>query len=235
MSEKEILKPLTEDISYFPPANEALCEPNGLLAIGGDLQPERLLHAYRKGIFPWYDEAPILWWCPSHRAVLFLDDLHISHSMKKTLKKRHFQIKMDENFTKVIALCASIREQTTGTWITPEMQAAYISLHEMGYAHSLEVYQENQLVGGIYGISLGKMFFGESMFSLMSNASKLALIYLVKQLKSWGFELIDCQVWNDHLGSLGAKMLSRHEFLQKVSLNNAQQTKVGKWTLEITL
>ena len=235
MSENEHLVALTEDINYFPPIESALTEPNGLLAIGGDLHAQRLLNAYRRGIFPWYDQEPILWWSPSPRTVLFLDDLHISGSMKKLLKKHQFKIKMDENFAQVIALCGSLREPQPGTWITPQMQNAYITLHEMGYAHSLEIYQDNQLIGGIYGLSLGKLFFGESMFSLVSNGSKIAIIYLVKQLKSWGFELIDCQVWNEHLGTLGAKLLSRADFLQKVSQNNLLETKVGKWTLDITV
>lgn len=231
MNEIEIPFYLTEDVSYFPPPELALKEPNGLLAIGGDLRPERLLAAYARGIFPWFSEEPILWWCPDPRTVLFLDDLHISTSMQKVLKRHDFAVKMDTQFTKVIDLCATLRIEGPGTWITPQMQAAYTTLHEMGYAHSLEVYKDNQLMGGIYGVSLGKLFFGESMFSLQPNASKIAIIYLVEKLKSWDFKLIDCQMWTSHLASLGASTLSRTTFLEIISQNSSLNTHMGKWSL----
>ncbi|MGD9591063.1 MAG: leucyl/phenylalanyl-tRNA--protein transferase [Candidatus Berkiella sp.] len=233
MSKDERLIALTEDVHYFPPVQSALKEPNGLLAVGGDLQPQRLINAYQHGIFPWYDDGPILWWCPDPRAVLFLDDLHISHSMQKVLKHHQFEIKMDTQFEKVIAQCRDTRKVFPGTWITPQMKEAYVTLHNMGYAHSLEVYQEGQLVGGIYGLSLGKLFFGESMFSLVSNSSKIALVFLVKQLKKWGFEFIDCQMPSEHLASLGTKSIPRALFLEKVTKNNELETKVGKWTIDI--
>ncbi len=229
MKELEIPFHLTEDVHYFPPPHLALEEPNGLLAIGGSLEPERLLAAYQQGIFPWFSQEPILWWSPEPRTVLFLDDLHISASMQKVLKRQDFEIKMDSAFSQVIAHCAKLRAKEPGTWITPAMQAAYCKLHEMGYAHSLEVYRQNKLIGGIYGVSLGKLFFGESMFSLQVNASKIALIFLVRQLKSWGFDFIDCQMWTPHLASMGASTLSRDKFIDLVSQNNSLETKRGKW------
>ncbi len=232
---KNELAVLTEDVTSFPDPKHALEEPDGLLAIGGDLGPQRLLEAYKRGIFPWYDNEPILWWSPSTRTILKLADLHISRSMQKILKTKSFQITMDAQFPQVIASCASLREQDPGTWITPAMMAAYTQLHQLGYAHSLEVIQDEDLVGGIYGVSLGKLFFAESMFSRVSNASKIAIIYLVKQLTSWGFDFIDCQLWSTHLGSLGAKTLSRADFLAKVAQNNSLPTKVGKWTFELSL
>ncbi|MBS0288262.1 MAG: leucyl/phenylalanyl-tRNA--protein transferase [Proteobacteria bacterium] len=235
MTEQGIPYFLTDDLNYFPDANLALKEPNGLLAIGGDLKPERLLAAYRQGIFPWYDKEPILWWSPDPRTILLLNNLHISTSMKKVLHRHDFTITMDEQFTQVIQNCATVRAADPGTWITPQMQAAYIELHELGYAHSLEICVNGSLVGGIYGVSLGKLFFGESMFSLQPNASKIAIIYLVKQLKAWDFEFIDCQMWSEHLGTLGATTVPRQAFLQKLAQNNTIASKVGKWTFEGSL
>ncbi|WP_235528493.1 leucyl/phenylalanyl-tRNA--protein transferase [Candidatus Berkiella aquae] len=211
----------------------ALKEPNGLLALGGDLSTSRLLNAYRLGIFPWYDEEPILWWSPDPRTVLFLKDLHISHSLQKFLNKNPFTIKTDENFAGVLQHCAAprVREaKLTGTWLNPPMQSAYLALHEMGYAHSIEVYENNILVGGLYGISMGRLFFGESMFSLKTNASKVALVALTKQLKMWDFLLIDCQVASSHLFSLGAKQIPRQQFMEILAENNKFDSKILKWS-----
>ena len=201
----------------FPDPNSALSEPDGLLAAGGDLSPERLIAAYRAGIFPWFsDEDPILWWSPNPRCVLRPEEIHISRSMKKHLRKAAVQIKVDTAFTKVIQQCATSRSDRQGTWITDEMMAAYKELHRRGIAHSIEVWQADQLVGGLYGLSIGKLFFGESMFSLQPNMSKVAFIFLASYLKEHGFPLIDCQVHNDHLVSLGAKNISRKEFLHYI-------------------
>ncbi|HTQ28718.1 MAG TPA: leucyl/phenylalanyl-tRNA--protein transferase [Puia sp.] len=195
----------------FPPVN--LAEPDGLLAIGGDLSRERLLLAYRNGIFPWYEEEPILWWCPDPRFVLFPDELKISKSMQQLLKKNAFEYSVDEAFAAVITNCQRIgRRDQESTWITEEVRAAYTGLHLAGYAHSAEVSLEGELVGGLYGIRLGKVFFGESMFSRVSNASKFAFIKFVQQLSGEGVQLIDCQVYTEHLESLGARMIPREEF-----------------------
>ncbi|HWB90478.1 MAG TPA: leucyl/phenylalanyl-tRNA--protein transferase [Puia sp.] len=196
----------------FPPVH--LSEPDGLLAVGGDLSTERLLLAYRQGIFPWYEGQHILWWCPDPRFVLFPEELRESKSMKQLLKRNAFEFRIDTNFAGVISNCKTVaRRGQDGTWITEEVKAAYIRLHQAGYAHSAEVYQEGQLVGGLYGIRLGKVFFGESMFSTVSNASKYAFIRYVHFLKQEGVALIDCQVYTEHLESLGARMISREDFI----------------------
>lgn len=201
---------------YFPPVN--LAEPDGLLAIGGDLSPERLLLAYKHGIFPWYEGEYILWWSPDPRFVLFPDELKISKSMKVLLKKNAFDFTMNRAFKKVIQHCKHIkRPGQRGTWITDEVEMAYIQMHELGYAVSAEAWKDGVLVGGAYGLKLGKVFFGESMFSKISNASKYAFIRLVQNLKLEGVELIDCQVYTEHLESLGAKMMSRKEFIRTVN------------------
>ena len=197
----------------FPPIEHALDDPNGLLAAGGDLSPRRLLDAYSKGIFPWFDkDQPILWWSPSPRAVLFPDQLHVSKSLRKTLRKKIYQVTLDTAFEQVIRACSEPRSYSDGTWITEEMIEAYIQLHRLGYAHSVESWQDGKLVGGLYGIALGRIFFGESMFSRATDASKVAFVYLVSQLKAWGFQLIDCQVENPHLVSLGSTTIDRTEF-----------------------
>jgi leucyl/phenylalanyl-tRNA--protein transferase len=209
------------DEIVFPPVEYAM--ESGLLAIGGDLSPARLLAAYREGIFPWYSSGePILWWSPDPRFVLFPHELHVSRSMRRLLKKGSFRISFDECFRGVIAACGQSRPGQDGTWITSAMQEAYITLHEMGYAHSVEVWHEGTLVGGLYGVSLGRSFFGESMFSTMANASKAALITLVSRLQGLGFDLIDCQVESPHLASLGARAVSRRDFcaLLKESLRH---------------
>lgn len=196
---------------YFPPVN--LAEPDGLLAIGGDLSPERLLLAYKHGIFPWYEGDHILWWSPDPRFILFPDEIKISKSMKILLKKDAFDFTINTAFEEVIRHCKKIRRPgQRGTWITDEVEIAYRLMHKLGYAVSAETWRDGVLVGGVYGLKLGKIFFGESMFSEVSNASKYAFIKLVQNLKQEGVELIDCQVYTEHLESLGAKMISRKEF-----------------------
>ncbi|MBI3561472.1 MAG: leucyl/phenylalanyl-tRNA--protein transferase [Gammaproteobacteria bacterium] len=217
----------------FPDVATALTDPDGLLAIGGDLSTARLLAAYRQGIFPWYSAGqPILWWSPNPRAVLFLDALKISRSLHKTLRREHFNLRFDSAFDQVINACASSRKDQRGTWITQAMRHAYQRLHQEGYAHSVEVWQDNHLVGGLYGISLGKLFFGESMFSRQTDASKVALVYLVKQLQRWQFALIDCQVQSAHLTSLGAVCLTREQFIENVTIFTQPPTLQGRWTMD---
>jgi leucyl/phenylalanyl-tRNA--protein transferase len=193
-----------------------LADPDGLLAIGGDLSAERLILAYKMGIFPWFNEEDeILWWSPDPRFVLFPDDLHVSRSMKKLLDKKVFTINYDKDFAAVIHACKTVRrKEDPGTWITDDMEKAYNQLHRMGIAHSVEAWNEGKLVGGLYGLRIGKMFFGESMFSIESNASKYAFISLVNKLKTEGIVLIDCQVANDHVRSLGANEIPRTDFLK---------------------
>lgn len=206
---------LTSEL-FFPPVSEA--EPDGLLAVGGDLSPERILLAYRSGIFPWYDEEPILWWSPDPRFVLFPAELKISKSMRPLLNRQKFRFSVDEDFQLVMKNCQQIpRVFQSGTWINKDMIQAYTSLHRMGYAHSAEAWLEDKLVGGLYGVKIGRVFFGESMFSHMSNASKFAFIKLVQQLEDDGVVLIDCQVYTEHLESLGARMISREEFMEIIS------------------
>jgi leucyl/phenylalanyl-tRNA--protein transferase len=200
---------------WFPPVSEAL--QDGLLAIGGDLSVERLLLAYRKGIFPWFDGDVPMWWSPDPRFVLFPQELKVSKSMKVLLKRDAFTFTINKAFHKVIKACKEKeREGQHGTWITDDVEASYIQLHEQGYAHSAEVWLNNQLAGGLYGVRLGNIFFGESMFSHVSNASKYAFIKYVDQLTKEGVELIDCQVYTEHLESLGARMIERNEFLNYV-------------------
>jgi len=201
---------LDKDI-YFPPVH--LAEPDGLLAIGGDLSPARLLEAYRHGIFPWYEGDHILWWCPDPRFVLFPEELKIARSMKPLLNREAFSFTTNSAFADVIRQCKnSHRPGQDGTWITDEVEKAYIKLHELGYAHSAEVWKDGSLAGGLYGIRLGKVFFGESMFSKVSNASRYAFIQYTEQLKQEGVSLIDCQVHTDYLESLGARMIPGKEF-----------------------
>ncbi len=210
-----MLPQLERDELWFPAVDSALKEPNGLLAFGGDLRPERILAAYRRGIFPWYqDDQPILWWSPDPRTVLFPNQIHISRSMRKLLRSDRFSVRMDTDFAGVMQGCAEITKRRDGTWITSAMQNAYCKLHELGYAHSIEVWRDEKLVGGLYGIALGAVFFGESMFSGEENASKIALIRLCQQLRAWGFAVIDCQVSNPHLHSMGASTIARAEFVE---------------------
>jgi leucyl/phenylalanyl-tRNA--protein transferase len=198
----------------FPNVEDALREPDGLLAIGGDLSPARLLRAYRQGIFPWYSkDQPILWWSPDPRSVLYLERLKVSRSLSKTLRKNIYSVTADTSFRRVMNYCAEPRRDGLGTWLTDDMIDAYCRLHTMRYAHSVESWQDGELVGGLYGIALGGVFFGESMFSRRSDASKVAFVHLVEHLKTWGYVLIDCQVSSAHLTSLGAETIPRREFI----------------------
>ncbi len=215
---------------WFPDVEESTEE--GIVAVGGDLSVERLILAYSRGIFPWYssDRSPILWWSPNPRFVLFPENLIVSKSMRPYFNQNKFQVNWDQNFEDVIKNCQKIdREDQPGTWITSKMLAAYIQLHKKGYAHSVEVWLENELVGGLYGISLGKVFFGESMFAKVSNASKFGFISLVNQLKQKGFLLIDCQQETKHLESLGANAIKRKDFIDILNDNNIEETYIGSW------
>jgi leucyl/phenylalanyl-tRNA--protein transferase len=225
---------LTPD-GEFPPLERALREPNGLLAAGGDLSPERLLQAYRRGIFPWFSRGePILWWSPDPRMVLFPGELKISRSLKKTLRRGDFEARADTAFEQVIEACGHPRPGQRGTWITPQMRQAYTRLHHLGVAHSVETWRYDELLGGLYGIAIGRMFYGESMFSRVSDASKVALVYLVWQLHRWGFELIDCQMNTPLLASFGAREIPRAEFTRRVSeLVNYRDVR-SPWRLTVT-
>jgi leucyl/phenylalanyl-tRNA---protein transferase len=204
---------LQRDSLDFPPLNKALREPNGLLAAGGDLRPERLIQAYRHGCFPWFqDGQPILWWSPDPRTVLLPDNLHVSRSLAKVLRQGRYRVTFDQAFAEVIRACAAPRSYAAETWITSPMQDAYLELHRRGIAHSVEVWRDDLLVGGLYGLAIGQLFFGESMFSRADNASKVGFVTLVEHLKDWGFVLIDCQMPTEHLLSLGAQTISRTEF-----------------------
>lgn len=219
------------DQSYsFPSVQYALREPDGLLAIGGDLSPERLITAYRQGIFPWYNEGqPILWWAPDPRMVLFPDQLRISRSLRKTLRKNLFTVTADTAFSEVIEACSGPRRDHQGTWITSDMKQAYNRLHQLGYAHSIECWQDGELVGGLYGVAVGEVFFGESMFSHRTDASKVAFVRMVEQLKAWGFALIDCQIYSTHLESLGATTIPRDNFCDLLAEYCDQGRPAGKW------
>ena len=228
-----ILRPGAQAPS-FPPVESAT--PEGLLAVGGDLSSERLLAAYRHGIFPWYNPGqPILWWSPDPRAVLYPEKLKISRSLRKTLKRGHLRVTFDCCFREVMLACAAPREQYPGggTWITDDMVKAYAQLHEMGYAHSIETWHENRLVGGLYGVALGGVFFGESMFARETDASKVALVALVSKLREWGFVLIDCQIPSAHLTSLGAEEIPRSAFLTELGRALILSGQPGRWQIEI--
>ncbi|MFA6120139.1 MAG: leucyl/phenylalanyl-tRNA--protein transferase [Sideroxydans sp.] len=209
--------PLLQGDEGFPPVARALTQPNGLLAAGGDLSPTRLLKAYRNGIFPWFSPGdPILWWSPDPRMVLFPAELKLSTSLKKTLRKGGFDVKVDHAFEQVVRACAAPRQGENGTWIVDEMIAAYCELHRIGHAHSVEVWMEGELVGGLYGVALGKMFYGESMFSRRTDGSKIAFAHMAKQLERRGFGMIDCQMYTPHLASLGAREIPRAEFIARL-------------------
>ncbi len=201
----------------FPPASQALTEPNGLLAVGGDLSPTRLLAAYRRGIFPWYEEGqPILWWSPDPRAVLRPEGVKVSRSLRRSLNKGEFELRVDHAFEAVVAACAEPRRYTDATWITHEMAAAYTRLHRLGWAHSFESWRNGELVGGLYGVAIGRVFFGESMFTRVADASKVALVRMAEHLQARSFRLIDCQVASAHVASLGAATVSRANFLAQL-------------------
>ena len=201
----------------FPPLSQATREPNGLLAAGADLSATRLLDAYRSGIFPWFsDGQPILWWSPDPRMVLFPAELKVSRSLARTLRRDEFEIRADTAFRRVMAACGEPRPGQDGTWITRQMMEAYAALHDEGIAHSVETWRDDELIGGLYGIALGRMFFGESMFSRSTDASKVALVALVRQLQRWNFGMIDCQMNTPHLASLGAREIPRVEFTRRL-------------------
>ena len=241
-----VLKPGSTDLR-FPPVE--LASPEGLLAVGGDLRAERLLEAYRHGIFPWYNpDQPILWWSPDPRAVLFPSKLRVSRSLGKTLRQKKFEVTLDKAFREVISSCAQprctgkykCRERQDagsdrserighGTWITPEMIEAYCVLHERGLAHSVESWMDGKLVGGLYGVALGGAFFGESMFSRKADASKVAFVYLVRQLELWSFVLVDCQLPSAHLSSLGAQEIRRSDFIERLDQALQQHGHLGHW------
>ena len=217
----------------FPDPRETPLDPDGLLAAGGDLHPQRLLAAYANGIFPWFnsDEDNILWWCPDPRGVLEPKAFEPRRSLKKVLRQAPFEIRFDTAFPAVIAACATTpRHGQGGTWITPKMRSAYIELFEAGFAHSVEAWRDDRLVGGLYGVSLGTMFFGESMFAHARDASKCAFAALCEALARWNFDLLDCQMMNDHLATLGVREMPRDEFLQHLTHNDLTTTRQGPWS-----
>lgn len=219
----------------FPPAETALPEPNGLLAVGGDLSPRRLLRAYAQGVFPWFNpDEPILWWSPDPRCIFIPGELHLSHSLAKRLRQNRHALSFDLAFDEVLDACAGERRGSRGTWLGPDMRRAYRDLHRLGHAHSVELWMDGELAGGLYGVSLGGAFFGESMFSRRSDASKLALAHFSRQLAAWGFSLLDCQVSSDHLLSLGARSVSREEFLHRLRAA-LQQPTPHQWRFDAAL
>jgi leucyl/phenylalanyl-tRNA--protein transferase len=209
---------------------------DGLLAAGGDLSAEALISAYSAGIFPWYDaDSPILWWSPDPRLVLFPEHFQLSYTLKQTIKRGKYTVRFDHDFPAVIRCCALVqRRNQKGTWITPDMQQAYINLHQQGYAHSVETYSADVLAGGLYGVSLGRAFFGESMFHHQADASKVALYYLVEQMKKWDFHFIDAQQPTAHLKSLGAEEISRKEFLGRLKKALEYPARIGKWESDLS-
>ena len=232
MSKRPVLLP-ADPHSPFPAPECALRDPDGLLAIGGDLSPARLLNAYRHGIFPWYSQGqPILWWTPDPRMVFRTDGVRLGSRFRRQLRSIPWRVRADTAFSQVVSACAtSPRPGQDGTWITDEMQAAYLQLHSLGYAHSVEVFDQERLVGGIYGVAIGRMFFGESMYSGESGGSKVALAGLASRLRQWGWPLIDAQVENPHLVSLGAESWPRDRFLEQVESLATQPEPPGSWTL----
>jgi leucyl/phenylalanyl-tRNA--protein transferase len=219
-----------QDPHRFPDVRRALRHPNGLLATGGDLSPERLLSAYRRGIFPWFSEGdPILWWSPDPRTVLYPEEIRVSRSLRKQLRRGLLEVSLDRAFGAIIRACAAPRGTEGGTWIVAPMVRAYETLHRLGWAHSVEVWQEDRLVGGLYGVALGRVFFGESMFSRTDNASKVALVHLCERLQAWGFGLIDCQMRTDHLISLGAREMPRGHFVALLNRYCPLPGPTGSW------
>ncbi|WP_148716237.1 leucyl/phenylalanyl-tRNA--protein transferase [Chitinolyticbacter meiyuanensis] len=215
----------------FPPLSRALVDPNGLLAAGGDLAPERLLAAYRAGIFPWFMPGePILWWSPDPRTVLFPAELHVPRSLAKVIRHRRYTVRFDSAFDEVLSGCAGPRSGVRGTWITDEMRAAYGALHHLGHAHSAECWIDGELVGGLYGVAIGRMFYGESMFARAPDASKIAFVHLVRWLDAQGFGLIDCQMRTDHLVRFGARDIARDEFVATLAILTAQTAPPQRWS-----
>ncbi len=224
---------LNDSDFFFPDAESALQEPNGLLAAGGNLAPERLIEAYSKGIFPWFEEdQPILWWTPDPRMVLFPEELHISRSLSRAMKKSSLELTSDQAFDKVMLACAGRRRYASGTWITNEMIDAYCALHTRGVAHSIEAWDEGTLVGGLYGLAIGEVFFGESMFSHQDNASKIAFASTVQKLRSLGYRLIDCQVSSPFLASFGAREIPRREFITMLPRSADYSRNKAHWPLQ---
>ena len=222
--------PWLEAQSTFPPLETALREPNGLLAVGGDLSPERLLEAYRHGIFPWFSHGdPLLWWSPDPRMVLFPAELKVSRSLTKTLRNTTYEVRFDTAFMQVVQGCAGPRAGVSGTWIVDEMQAAYQRLHELGYAHSAETWIDGKLAGGLYGVAIGCMFYGESMYTQARDASKIAFVHLVHALQAAGFGMIDCQMHTSHLASLGAREIPREEFAARLAELIHCELQPGSW------
>jgi leucyl/phenylalanyl-tRNA---protein transferase len=218
----------------FPPVERALVEPDGLLAAGGGLSVRRLLDAYSHGIFPWFNEGdPILWWSPDPRMVLAPKNLHVSKSLRRRLRQRDFTVTADTAFDAVLEGCAAPRNGEAGTWLVPAMRRAYGSLHEAGFAHSIEVWMDDVLAGGIYGVAVGRMFFGESMFSARTNGSKIAMAYLAAQLDRWGFPMIDCQLETDHLTSLGASLMPRAQFVREVARLVQEPPAPPVWSVDV--
>ena len=218
----------------FPDPSLALDEPNGLLAMGGDLSPQRLRRAYANGIFPWYNpEESILWWCPNPRTVLPTDGIHISRRFRRTLAKADYAVTLDRDFNGVIQHCAEVRQGNPGTWLGPEMRAAYQQLHLEGDAHSIEIWRQGRLIGGLYGLALGHMFYGESMFSLERDASKIAMVWLARQLHAWHYPLIDGQVGSDHLYRMGAVDIAREDFLSIIDATAHQPAPPSPWRFDI--
>lgn len=225
---------LLSDDLVFPPPSWATRE--GLIAVGGDLRPERLVLAYRSGIFPWPHEGlPLLWFCPDPRMILRPRELHIARSLRKHIRKRTMRVTLDRDFRAVMRSCATVtRSHEQGTWINQDMIDAYCRLHDAGIAHSVEVWQQDQLVGGLYGVSLGAAFFGESMFAKATNASKVGFVSLVRQLEAWRFHFVDCQLYTPHLERFGANTWPREAFIEALGIAVKQPTRRGKWTLELT-
>lgn len=217
----------------FPPVEQALVEPNGLLAAGGDLSPARLLDAYARGIFPWFnDEDPVLWWSPDPRMVLLPRELHLSRSLRRTIRSQEFTVTFDRAFQGVMEGCAGPRDRQDGTWITADMMRAYTRMAELGHAHSVEAWADGELAGGLYGVAVGRIFYGESMFTRRSNASKVAVSWLARQLDRWQFELIDCQMSTEHLASLGAREVPRADFLRRLERAIALPPVPLPWVIE---
>jgi leucyl/phenylalanyl-tRNA--protein transferase len=228
--------PYLDSEDPFPPVDLALRDPNGLLAAGADLSAARLLDAYSQGIFPWFgQDDPLLWWSPDPRMVLYVDELRVSRSLRRTIRSGRMRVTADTAFAEVMAGCAEPRPDQEGTWITPEMTEAYRGLFDLGYGHSIEAWEGDRLVGGLYGVALGRMFFGESMFSRRSDASKVAMAHLVRQMLRWRMPLIDCQMSTTHLASLGAREVPRSEFLRQMRQLVSQRSLPSPWRLDENL
>jgi leucyl/phenylalanyl-tRNA---protein transferase len=217
----------------FPPLSRALREPNGLLAAGADLAVPRLLDAYRRGIFPWYSEGePVLWWSPDPRMILVPSELVVSRSLRKRMRQGNYAIRVDESFERVVRACAEPRLGQAGTWISSDIIGAYVALHQAGYAHSVEYWVDRDLAGGLYGVAIGRIFFGESMFTRQTDASKIALVHLTRQLARWSFGMIDCQMSTAHLASLGAQEIARSDFMRALEELVNYPTRKGPWRFD---